>query len=128
MTAETSPVQTPRTGARGVAPPCCPVLEAPLSDEEAEGTARVFQALAEPTRIKLLSLIASSPTGERCVCELTEPLRLRQPTVSHHLRVLVEAGLLHRERRGSWAYFRLDHRALDAASRALTPPGTSVSR
>lgn len=100
-------------------PACCPVLEAPLSDEEADRTARQFKALADPARVKLLSLIASSPDGELCVCNLTGPLGLSQPTVSHHLKVLTDAGFLERERRQSWAYFRVRRDTLDAVSRAL---------
>lgn len=100
---------------------CCPVLEAPLSDDEADRTARQFKALADPARVKLLSLIASSPDGELCVCNLTGPLGLSQPTVSHHLKVLTDAGFLERERRQSWAYFRLRRETLDAVSRALRP-------
>lgn len=102
-------------------PACCPILESPLTDEEAEQSARVFKALADPARVKLLSLIASSPTGEACVCELTAPLGLTQPTVSHHLKTLVDAGLLERERRGTWAWFRLNADALTRAGEALTP-------
>ncbi|MBI2169584.1 MAG: helix-turn-helix transcriptional regulator [Actinobacteria bacterium] len=100
-------------------PVCCPVLESPLTDEEAESTARVFRALADPARVKLLSLVAANPDGEMCVCGLTEPLGLSQPTVSHHLKVLVDAGLLHREKRGTWAWFRVNHDAIAAASAAL---------
>lgn len=100
---------------------CCPVLEAPLSDQEADRAARQFKALADPARVKLLSLIASSPDGELCVCNLTGPLGLSQPTVSHHLKVLTDAGFLERERRQSWAYFRVRRETLDAVSRALRP-------
>lgn len=97
---------------------CCSVLQSPVSDQDAEATARVFKALADPARVKLLSLVANSPAGEACVCELVEPLGLSQPTVSHHLKVLVDAGLLHREKRGTWAWFRPDHDAL-AQARAM---------
>lgn len=100
---------------------CCPVLDSPLSDEEAEATARVFRALADPARVKLLSLVASSSAGECCVCELVSPLGLSQPTVSHHLKVLADAGLLEREKRGTWAWFRLNSTALEEAGRALLP-------
>lgn len=101
--------------------PCCPVLESPLSDADAERTARRFKALADPTRVKLLSLIATSPEGEMCVCNLTGPLGLSQPTVSHHLKVLTDAGFLERERRRSWAYFRVRNETLEAVSEALRP-------
>lgn len=103
-------------------PSCCPVVgESALTDDEAEATAAVFRALGDPARVKLLSIVASSPTGEACVCQLTEPLGLSQPTVSHHLKVLVEAGLLRREKRGTWAWFRLERDAMAAAGRALLP-------
>lgn len=101
------------------APRCCPIVGNPLSDKEAEATAGVFRALSDPARVKLLSLVASSQTGECCVCELVPALRLAQPTVSHHLKVLVDAGLLLREKRGTWAWFRLNRDALEAAGRAL---------
>ncbi len=69
--------------------------------------ASVFKALADPNRLRLLSIVKSSEGGEACVCDLTEPLNLGQPTVSHHLKILVDAGLLHREKRGTWAYYSL---------------------
>ena len=91
---------------------CCAPLAAPtVSDEEAVATADVFRALADPHRVKIVNLLATS--GEPvCVCELIAPLGLAQPTVSHHLRKLTEAGLLDREQRGRWAYFSLNHDAL----------------
>jgi ArsR family transcriptional regulator len=101
---------------------CCPILDEPLGAADAERVAGVFRALADPTRVRILSLVAASPGGEACVCNLVPPLGLAQPTVSHHLKVLTEAGLLRREKRGTWAWFRLDHDALRAASDALTPP------
>jgi ArsR family transcriptional regulator len=86
---------------------CCRPLAGPsLSTEEAETTALLFRALGDPARVKIVNLLATS--GEPvCVCELIEPLGLSQPTVSHHLKKLVDAGLLHREQRGRWAYFSL---------------------
>jgi ArsR family transcriptional regulator, arsenate/arsenite/antimonite-responsive transcriptional repressor len=86
---------------------CPPLLQGPLAAEDAESLARALKVLAEPARLRLLSLIQSQPDGEACVCHLTDPLGLSQPTVSHHLKVLVGAGLLEREQRGSWAYFRV---------------------
>ena len=74
---------------------------------DAENLARALKVLAEPARLRLLSLIQAQPDHEACVCNLTEPLGLSQPTVSHHLKVLLEAGLVEREQRGSWAYFRV---------------------
>lgn len=79
----------------------------PLPRDEAERLARLLRAVADPTRLQLLSLIEASPAGEACVCDLSEPLDLSQPTVSHHLKILVDAGLLQREKRGVWAWYSL---------------------
>jgi ArsR family transcriptional regulator len=87
---------------------CCPPLsEAPLGADDAEDVAAALRVLADPARLRLLSLIQAQPGGEACVCNLTEPLALSQPTVSHHLKVLTQAGLLEREQRGRWAYYRV---------------------
>jgi len=86
---------------------CPPLLAGPLDAGEAESLAAALKVLADPARLRLLSLIQSQPSGEACVCHLTEPLGLTQPTVSHHLKVLLGAGLVEREQRGSWAYFRV---------------------
>ena len=88
---------------------CPPLLAGPLDAGEAESLAGALKVLADPTRLRLLSLIQSQPSGEACVCHLTEPLGLSQPTISHHLKVLLEAGLVDRDQRGSWAYFRIVH-------------------
>lgn len=94
---------------------CCrPITETLLDAAAAERLAGVLKALGEPTRLRLVSLIAGYDGGEACVCELTAPVGLSQPTVSHHLKVLVEAGLLERTQRGKWAYYRLVPAALDA--------------
>jgi ArsR family transcriptional regulator len=86
---------------------CCPaVLSSPLSEPQAETLARDFAALADPVRLRLLSMLASAPAGEACVCELVEPLDRSQPTVSHHLKVLADAGLITGEKRGRWAWYR----------------------
>jgi ArsR family transcriptional regulator, arsenate/arsenite/antimonite-responsive transcriptional repressor len=91
---------------------CCAPLGAPrLTDDQAEATARLFKALADPHRVKIINLLATSPDPV-CVCEFTEPLGLSQPTVSHHLKKLVQAGLLEREQRGTWAYYSLNRDAL----------------
>lgn len=83
---------------------CCPsVLAAPLDEAEAEALAGAFSALADPARLRLLSLVAAAP--EVCACELVEPLGRSQPTVSHHLKVLFEAGLVTREKRGTWVWY-----------------------
>ena len=92
---------------------CCGPLAAPtLSDDEARATAEVFKALADPARVRILNMLATS--GEPvCVCNLITPLGLSQPTVSHHLKKLTDAGLLEREQRGKWAYFSLKPEAVD---------------
>jgi ArsR family transcriptional regulator len=91
---------------------CCAPLDAPgLSEADAKATAALFKALADPQRVKILNLLATSPEPV-CVCEFTGPLGLSQPTVSHHLKKLVQAGLLRREQRGTWAYYSLDRDAL----------------
>ena len=91
---------------------CCPaLLTAPISERDAELAASIFKALADPARVRLLSLIASAGLGGACVCELVAPLDLSQPTVSHHLKRLHEAGLVSRERRGTWIYYRLREEA-----------------
>ena len=86
---------------------CAPLLQEPLEAHEADQLAAALRVLADPARLRLLSLIQAQPDSEACVCHLTEPLGLSQPTVSHHLKILVQAGLLGREQRGSWAYFRV---------------------
>ncbi len=99
---------------------CCTPSEKPaLSAEEAQQRAVVFKALADPNRLRLLSIVKAGESGEACVCDLTEPLDLGQPTVSHHLKILVDAGLLHREKRGTWAYYSLVPGALDKAAGLL---------
>jgi ArsR family transcriptional regulator len=103
---------------------CAPLVREPLSAEDAAGFARTLKAIADPARLRLLSLVAAHEGGEACVCDLVEPLGLSQPTVSHHLRVLVDAGLLTREKRGVWAYFTLVPGALDAVADVLSTPTT----
>jgi ArsR family transcriptional regulator len=90
-----------------IAANCAPLSGGALDAAEAERLAAVLKAIADPSRLRLLSLIKAQPDCECCVCNLTEPLGLTQPTVSHHLRVLREAGLVEREQRGSWAYYRI---------------------
>jgi len=91
---------------------CCAPLAAPvLSDEQADGTAALFRALADPARVRIVNVLATSDEAI-CVCNLTEPLGLSQPTVSHHLKKLVDAGLLEREQRGKWAYFSIKPEAM----------------
>jgi ArsR family transcriptional regulator, arsenate/arsenite/antimonite-responsive transcriptional repressor len=86
---------------------CPPLLAGPLDAADADVLADALKVIADPARLRLLSLIQAQPTGEACVCHLTEPLGLTQPTVSHHLKVLLNAGLVERDQRGSWAYFRI---------------------
>jgi ArsR family transcriptional regulator len=101
---------------------CSPLLEAPLGAGEARQLATAFRVLGDPARLRILSLIAADPKGESCVCEIVEPLGLSQPTVSHHLRVLHEAGLLEREKRGSWAFYRVVPDRLAALRDSLSIP------
>ena len=104
---------------------CCTPLGAPsLTDDQAEATAQLFKALADPHRVKILNLLATSPDPV-CVCEFTGPLGLSQPTVSHHLKKLVQAGLLDREQRGTWAYYSLRRDALGGLAAALDLHGAS---
>lgn len=102
---------------------CCPpVLRGSLSREDAEELAAVLKALADPARLLLLSFIAAQPGGEACVCHLIGPSGLSQPTVSHHLKVLHQAGLLEREKRGAWAYYRVVPERLEGIRAALSSP------
>ena len=99
---------------------CCSPLTGGVIDlPAAERIAAALKALAEPTRIRLISLIAAQPSAEACVCDLTDPVGLSQPTVSHHLKTLVDAGYLTREQRGRWAYFAVVPGALEAISTLL---------
>ena len=100
---------------------CCgSVTGAAIEPAQAERLAQVFKALGDPTRVRLVSLIAAHDGAEACVCDLTEPVGLSQPTVSHHLKQLVDAGLLTREQRGRWSFYRVVDGALDNLAQALT--------
>jgi ArsR family transcriptional regulator, arsenate/arsenite/antimonite-responsive transcriptional repressor len=90
-----------------IAATCSPLLQEPIAAEEADHLATALKVIADPARLRLLSLIQAQPGHEACVCHLTEPLGLSQPTVSHHLKVLLNAGLVERDQRGNWAYFRV---------------------
>ena len=93
---------------------CCPaVLSAPLSEDRAEELAMAFAVLSDPARLRLLSLIASAEAGEACVCELVEPIGRSQPTVSHHLKILADAGLIVGDKRGRWVWYRAVPERLD---------------
>jgi len=100
------------------AAPCC-VLEAPLDEQQAEALADQLKALADPVRLRLVSMIATSPTGSACACDLPEAVGKSQPTVSHHLTQLVKAGVLERQQRGKWAWFRLSGGGLGSIRSAL---------
>ncbi|MFE7722375.1 ArsR/SmtB family transcription factor [Nocardia rhizosphaerihabitans] len=107
------------------ASPSCeviPLTREPLSAESAIELAAAFKALSDPVRLRLLSLVASHSGGEACVCDLSAGFELSQPTISHHLKVLREAGLLSSERRGSWVYYRIESQALAPLSRLLDIP------
>ena len=91
---------------------CAPLAASALSDDEAEATAELFKALGDPARVRLVNLLAQGE-GAVCMCELIEPVWLSQPTVSHHMKKLLDAGIVEREQRGKWAYFSLRREAVD---------------
>ena len=123
------PATPPVAGAVLDAVVCCtPLTREPLDAEQAEAVAHVLKAIAEPTRLRLLSLVAAHPGGEACVCDLTDPVGLSQPTVSHHLKVLIDAGLLTRDKRGVWAYYALVPGALDAIATVLSTSTSTGTR
>ncbi|MFJ6654840.1 ArsR/SmtB family transcription factor [Streptomyces sp. NPDC091377] len=102
---------------------CCPtLLSAPLDEGQAVSLAKVFKALGDPVRLRLLSMIASRAGGEVCVCDLTPAFALSQPTISHHLKLLREAGLITSERCGTWVYYRLLPEMTDRLAGVLTRP------
>lgn len=103
---------------------CSPILEEPLSSADADDLATSFRALSDPSRLRLLSLVAGH--GEVCACDLVETVGLSQPTVSHHLKVLTEAGLLVRERRGKWVHYRVDPDAVESLRSVLAPAHPEV--
>lgn len=99
---------------------CCPPLHDPLDEADAVELAQVLKALADPARLRLMSIIAAADEGWACACDLHEPLGRSQPTVSHHLSTLVKAGLIEREQRGKWAWFRVRAARLDDVCAALS--------
>ncbi|NUO89984.1 MAG: winged helix-turn-helix transcriptional regulator [Dermatophilaceae bacterium] len=99
---------------------CSPLSREPLSQEAAERIAPMLKALADPVRLRLLSLVASHEGGEACVCDLGDAFDLSQPTISHHLKVLHEAGLLERERRGVWVYYRASPTAMSSLATLIS--------
>jgi ArsR family transcriptional regulator, arsenate/arsenite/antimonite-responsive transcriptional repressor len=101
---------------------CAPLLRQPITVGQAADLARMLKALADPVRLRLVSMVAAHEGGEACVCELTGPLGLTQPTISHHLKILVDAGIFTRDKRGVWAYYALVPASLNALAEVLTPP------
>ncbi len=106
----------------GAAECSVPLVREPLSETAAAGLAQVFKALGDPVRLRLLSLIGAHQGGEVCVCDLTTAFDLTQPTISHHLKVLREAGIITSQRRGTWVYYRLVPAALERMASLLTAP------
>jgi ArsR family transcriptional regulator len=104
MSLELTPVQTVAC--------CSPLARQPLSEADAEGIAPLLKALADPVRLRLMSMVASHEGGEACVCDLNDAFELSQPTISHHLKILHDVGLLDREKRGVWVYYRARTEAL----------------
>jgi ArsR family transcriptional regulator, arsenate/arsenite/antimonite-responsive transcriptional repressor len=101
------------------------VLEAPLSESDAEALASALRVVADPARLRLISVIAGQPGAEACVCNLTAPVGLSQPTVSHHLKLLHDAGILDREQRGRWVYYSVRPQAMDLVARVFSRGGTT---
>ena len=108
----------------GTAECSIPLVREPIGDSAAAGLAQVFKALGDPVRLRLLSLIGAHQGGEVCVCELTDAFDLTQPTISHHLKVLREAGIITSDRRGTWVYYRLEPAVLDRMGALLTAPAS----
>lgn len=107
---------------------CPPVLKGVLDKSDAEELASAFKALADPARLRLLGFIASQPEAEACVCHVVEPVGLSQSTVSHHLKLLHDAGLLDRDKRGPWVYYRIRRKRLDALRAALSTVGMTAPK
>ena len=101
---------------------CSPLLAEPLSTEQAERMAPLLKALADPVRLRLLSLVASHQGGEACICDLNDAFDLSQPTISHHMKVLHEAGLVDRDKRGVWVYYRVRPQALASLAALIGCP------
>jgi ArsR family transcriptional regulator len=103
---------------------CSPLAAEPMTMDQAEQVAPLMKALADPVRLRLMSLVASHAGGEACMCDLTDAFELSQPTISHHMKVLHEAGLVDRDKRGVWVYYRVRPEALAAIGMLIgcTPP------
>ena len=104
---------------RDLAACCSPITREPIAADSAESLARSLKAVADPMRLRIVSMVAAHEDQEACVCDLQEPLGLSQPTVSHHLKVLTDAGFLTRSKRGTWAYYRLVPGSLDSLAGLL---------
>jgi ArsR family transcriptional regulator, arsenate/arsenite/antimonite-responsive transcriptional repressor len=120
-------VITPLDPAAGRGACAIPLVREPIGEAEAPGLAQAFKALADPVRLRLVSLIGAHQGGEVCVCELTEAFDLSQPTISHHLKVLRDAGIIEGERRGTWVYYRLEPAALERMGALLSAPRTQLT-
>ncbi|MGV1007283.1 MAG: ArsR/SmtB family transcription factor [Dermatophilaceae bacterium] len=105
---------------------CSPVVGEVMTASQAETLAVALKAVADPVRLRLISLVAAHQQAEACVCDLTDPVGLSQPTVSHHLKILVDAGILTREQRGRWAYYRLVPDTLTRLADLIRPSGTLI--
>ncbi|HXP56671.1 MAG TPA: metalloregulator ArsR/SmtB family transcription factor [Streptosporangiaceae bacterium] len=112
----------------GTAACCSPLSVEPLSAEQAGQVAPLLKALADPVRLRLMSIVASHPGGEACVCDLNDAFHLSQPTISHHLKVLHDAGLLDREKRGVWVYYRARTQALASLGTLIGCPPVQPER
>jgi len=118
-TLEVIPAVNPRAAAEACA---IPLIREPIDEPAAAGLVQVLKALADPVRLRLVSLIGAHQGGEVCVCELTTAFELTQPTISHHLKVLREAGIIDCERRGTWVFYWLVPAALERVTALLTAP------
>ena len=107
---------------------CAPLLREPITASQAADLARILKALADPIRLQLVSIVAAHDNSEACVCELTEHLGLSQPNISYHLKLLMEAGIFTREKRGVWMYYTLQPAALDAVAAILAPAAAASAR
>jgi ArsR family transcriptional regulator, arsenate/arsenite/antimonite-responsive transcriptional repressor len=117
------PAQVVLPGWQGGEVCCAPLSQGPLSPEQAEQVAPLLKALGDPVRLRLMSLVASRPGGEACVCDLTGDFDLSQPTISHHLKVLHEEGLLDRDKRGVWVYYKVRSQAMASLGALIGYPG-----
>jgi Predicted transcriptional regulators len=106
---------------------CSPLAYEPMTQEQADRVAPLLKALADPVRLRLMSLVASHEGGEACVCELSGAFELSQPTISHHLKVLYECGLLDRDRRGVWVYYRARTEALASLAALISAPEVALA-